>query len=93
MRSFLIIPFHKIINFLECETVVVICFEPFLNFAVALRMFYAAKYLLNAVGIKELFEPRVAVDNVGGELAAVVANALLDFAVFECELHTSYAFI
>ena len=92
MRSFLVVPFHEFFNGFECEAVVVVGFEPFLNFTVALWVFYTAKYLLNAFGIKQLFESRVPVDNVGSELASVIADALLDLAMFECQFHSFDAF-
>ena len=92
MWSFLVVPFHEFFNGFECETMVVVGLKPFLNFAVALWMFYAAKYLLNAFGIKELFKSRITVYNVGGELASVIADALLDLAVFEGKFHASDTF-
>ena len=82
MWSFFVVPFREFFNGLECEAMVVVCFKPFFDFAVALWVFYAAKYLLNAFGIKEIFKSRISVDNVCRELASVVANALFDLSVF-----------
>lgn len=92
MWSFFVVPCREVFNVFECEAVVVVGLKPFLNFAVAFGVFYAAKYLLNASGIKELFKSRVTVDNVGSELASMIADALFDFAMLECYLHSSDTF-
>jgi len=91
--SFFVVPFHEFFHGFERGAVVVVGLEPFLNFAVALRVFYAAKYLLNSVGIKELFESRVPVDNISGELTSVIADTLFDFAMLECNSHSANAFV
>ena len=82
MRSDLVIPVQEGFLRLERVSVRVVRAEPALDFPVALRVFNACFDVLDPVRLEKGAETRVRVEEVTRELGAVVADHLLDRALF-----------